>query len=163
MLEYHPEVNYDMTQEPPEPIMDKNVATKAHDWLSGWIAKHWGDPERNRPQPFEPKKGYIRRPDIVVTKDMFGPPVQSNIQDVIEIKFPGDRVREGQMEDYALIAGKEPCFLTPDDCACDRPSPEGKTVEDLVNDLGPAATLIAWIAWLASRGRGRPPTTAPAW
>ena len=43
---YRPEVNYGMSQEPPEPILDSGDDTKPHRWLHGWIAKYWGDPER---------------------------------------------------------------------------------------------------------------------
>ena len=38
---FKPEVNYDMTKEPPAPIMDSGMDTKAHDWLPGFIKKWW--------------------------------------------------------------------------------------------------------------------------
>ncbi|MFC7519355.1 VRR-NUC domain-containing protein [Xanthomonas populi] len=87
---YKPEVNYDMTQQPPAPIMDSGLATKTHDWLKGWIDKHWGDPAKGRP-PFRPRAGLIRRPDVVTVIDPARPPTQDNLEDVIEIKFPGIR------------------------------------------------------------------------
>jgi hypothetical protein len=45
---YKQEINYDMTKNPPEPIMDKDVATKGHDWLPGWIEKYFGQGRRSR-------------------------------------------------------------------------------------------------------------------
>ena len=42
---YKPEVNYDVTKEPPAPIMASDVETKGHDWLPGWITKWWDKPD----------------------------------------------------------------------------------------------------------------------
>jgi hypothetical protein len=39
--EYKPEVNFDMTKNPPTPIMDSSIATKVHDWLPGWVDDGW--------------------------------------------------------------------------------------------------------------------------
>lgn len=67
---YKPEVNYDMTQRPPAPIMDSGVQTKGHDWLPGWIKKYWDAPSdagSTRP-PFQPGEGMVRRPDVVIVK-----------------------------------------------------------------------------------------------
>ena len=60
---YKQEINYDMTKSPPEPIMDKDVPTKGHDWLPGFIEKHWPS------KPYTPGAGLIRRPDVVIVKD----------------------------------------------------------------------------------------------
>lgn len=38
---YKAEVNYDMSRDPPAPIMDSGVVTKTHDYLPGWIQKYW--------------------------------------------------------------------------------------------------------------------------
>jgi hypothetical protein len=37
---YKAEVNYDMTQDPPAPIMDSGIVTKSHAYLPGWIQKY---------------------------------------------------------------------------------------------------------------------------
>jgi hypothetical protein len=34
---YKSEINYDMTREPPAPIMNSEVETKGHDWLPGSV------------------------------------------------------------------------------------------------------------------------------
>lgn len=36
---YKPEITYDMHTDPPEPIMDKDILTKGHRYVWGWIKK----------------------------------------------------------------------------------------------------------------------------
>ena len=36
---YKPEITYDMHTDPPSPIMDKNILTKGHEYVWGWIKK----------------------------------------------------------------------------------------------------------------------------
>lgn len=103
---YKPEVNYDMTQEPPEPIMNSEDATQPHGWLRGWIDKYWGDPDKDRPE-WKASRGYVRRPDVVIVNDPTISPTQDNIRMVVEIKFPNDDPGTGQMKAYERIAGSE--------------------------------------------------------
>ncbi len=56
-----------MTQQPPAPIMDSGLATKAHDWLKGWIDKYWDEPGRTVHR--SARAGLIRRPDVVTVID----------------------------------------------------------------------------------------------
>jgi type VI secretion system secreted protein VgrG len=93
-----PEVSYDMSQDPPAPIMSNNEPWRA----SG-----------------RPRKG-TKRPDIVIVKDPSKPPTQDNIKRVIEMKFPGDKQPDDQMDDYDEIAGKgaRAEVMTLDDCNC---------------------------------------------
>lgn len=150
---YKPEANYDMTQQPPAPIMDSGLATKAHDWLKGWIDKYRDDPNKDRP-PFRPRAGLIRRPDVVTVIDPTRPPTQDNLEDVIEIKFPGDEMNRTQRNDYARIAGKDPVLLKSEECKCskqEQPQKNGIPVE--IEQLAPLATMAAWLAFLASGGR----------
>jgi VRR-NUC domain len=121
---YKPEVNYDMTKSPPAPIMDSSVETKGHDWLPGWIAKYW-DQGGTRP-PFQAGEGMIRRPDVVIVNDPSKPPTQDNIKQVVEVKFPPDKMDEKQEKAYTSIAGGEDKLVEmgPDDCNCDRPRPD---------------------------------------
>ncbi len=132
---YKPEVNYDMTRTPPAPIMDSRVVTKGHDWLPGWIAKYWDQASgagAQRP-PFQSGEGMIRRPDVVIVNDPTKPPTQDNIKQVVEIKFPPDKLRPEQADDYAVIAGGHNKFakLEPDDCTCDKPEPSPPTAPAL--------------------------------
>ncbi|AEQ95458.1 VRR-NUC domain-containing protein [Xanthomonas oryzae] len=150
---YKPEVNYDTTQQPPAPIMDSGLATKAHDWLKGWIDKYWDEPGKDRP-PFRPCAGLIRRPDVVTVIDPTRPPTQDNLEDVIEIKFPGDEMSVEQIRDYTAITGKEPVLLKSKECKCskqEQPQENGVPVE--IEQLAPLATMAAWLAFLASGGR----------
>jgi type VI secretion system secreted protein VgrG len=91
------EVPYDMTQDPPAPIMSKNEPWR---------------PTRGKP------KG-SRVPDVVVVKDPSKPPTRDNIEKVIEVKFPGDDFGEGQEEAYKDIAGPDRfAMFDPERCGC---------------------------------------------
>lgn len=156
---YKPEVNYDMTKEPPAPIMDSSIETKGHDWLPGWIKKWWGADEEH--PPFKAGTGMIRRPDVVIVQDPSKPPTQDNLKKVVEIKFPPDTVSSRQRDDYIDIAGDEKKFvsLKPSDCDCDQQEPEESKVPS--EELGAAAAAAAWAAWLLTRGKTpRPPVPA---
>lgn len=122
---YKPEVSYDMTQNPPAPILESNPPAgqepqKHGSWL-GWLSKYWDDPEMGRP-PYKRGTQQIRRPDIIIVNDPLKSPVQSNIYQVVEVKFPGDALREDQEDDYKEIAGSSDRFVlltVQSDCGCD--------------------------------------------
>lgn len=153
---YKPEVNYDMTQQPPAPIMDSGVETKGHDWLPGWISKWWNVPDAQGQQrpPFVAGEGMVRRPDVVIVNDPLKPPTQDNIKQVVEIKFPPDGWKTDQETDYARIAGGRSKLekLEPDDCDCNQPEPNAPKIP--VEQIGPAAGLAALLMMLITR---RPP------
>ena len=132
-LTYKAEVSYDMTQTPPRPILESRpplgkAPQKHQSWL-GWLKKYWGDSEMNRP---EYQTGMIRRPDIIIVHNPQDSPVQQNIKQVVEVKFPNDPIRDGQEDDYQEIAGSKSklVFLHVDDCSCEtrdtqrQPAPE---------------------------------------
>lgn len=129
--EYKAEINYDMTKAPPVPIMDYEFKTMAHQWLPGWITKHW-DEDPTHPM-WLPGEGYIRRPDVVIVKDPTKPPTQDNIKQVVEIKFDGDQWGNLQADSYEIIAGRGKLVeLTPEKCGCDDPDRK-KKYEELRN------------------------------
>lgn len=148
--QYKPEVNYDMTKDPPEPIMESALGTKGHDWLPGWIKKRWGAPDElgaKRP-PFKPGMGMVRRPDVVIVNDPMKPPTQENIKQVVEIKFPPDKMDKPQRDAYEQIAGGERKLVEmgPNDCDCDQPEPESAKVPvELLSKAAAAAGLIYMI------------------
>lgn len=113
---YKAEVNYDMTQDPPAPIMDRGIVTKTHDYLPGWIQKYWPGGLRD----YTPGIGNIRRPDVVIVRDASQPPTQDNLKNVVEIKFPPDAVDLKQQAAYEEIAGEPNKVVTigPSDCGC---------------------------------------------
>lgn len=110
---YKAEVSYNMQIKPPRPMMEKdrnrNLTTQPiprEDFghLTSRAEIEY-DPALRRRAGTE---GYrIRRPDVVVVKDPTKPPGQDNISQVIEMKFPGDSLSDGQEEDYIRIAGGE--------------------------------------------------------
>lgn len=107
-----PEINYDMTKVPPEPIMSRKNGLKGTEYL----------PNRTKEIPgFEPRKGMVRRPDALVVRDPQLPPTQANLLEVVEIKFPGDPFDRAQITAYERIAGKKAKLveLTPGICCCD--------------------------------------------
>lgn len=113
---YKAEINYDMSRDPPAPIMNSAMATKAHDYLPGWIQKYWP----GGLDGYTPGVGNIRRPDVVIVNDPSLPPTQDNIKSVVEIKFPPDRRDVKQQEAYARIAGdsSKVALMQPSDCGC---------------------------------------------
>lgn len=159
---YKPEINYDMTKEPPEPIMDSTIETKGHDWLPGWLKKWWPeDPER---PPFKPGRGLVRRPDVIIVEDPTKPPTQDNIKKVVEIKFPPDTMDERQEEAYRRIAGDaEVVTMTPDKCDCDKMEPDKPKVPVDVQDIGTIGTILGMLLSLFGRRPPRAPMPAPAY
>ena len=63
---YKPEITYDMHTDPPSPIMDKNILTKGHEYVWGWIKKNWLN---DKGYEYEKGQGMSRRPDVVIVKD----------------------------------------------------------------------------------------------
>lgn len=134
---YKSEVNYDMTQTPPSPIMRSANPLEAHPYLPAWIAKYWPGGKEEYPTG----SGAVRRPDVVVVNDGSQPPIQSNIKSIVEIKFPPQTKDLEQDEDYARIAGDEGKVVTmgPADCDCSNDD-EGESplrvAADKLSELG---------------------------
>lgn len=133
---YKAEVNYDMSRDPPAPIMDAIVITKAHAYLPGWIRKYWLD-------DYTPGVGNIRRPDVVIVNEPSRPPTQDNIKNIVEVKFPPDTVGPKQLDAYERIAGDPDnvAVLEPGDCGCSDESrstlqnaPSQSTAVDAISD-----------------------------
>jgi type VI secretion system secreted protein VgrG len=96
------EVPYDMSQNPPAPIMS-----------------------RTKPRPKRSKPGGSKIPDVVLVKDPTRPPTQDNIKKVIEMKFPGDPEDAAQIKEYKNIAGGAPVETwTLETCGCQEKEPE---------------------------------------
>ncbi|WP_175810033.1 MULTISPECIES: VRR-NUC domain-containing protein [Burkholderia] len=112
--EYRPEQPYDMTTEPPSPIMDYDDPLEPHSSIRQWIRDVW--PRKGKAY----QAGNVRRPDVVIVNDPSRPPVQSNIKTVVEMKFPGDRYGPDQEDDYIEIAGGPSKFahLGAAECGC---------------------------------------------
>lgn len=112
--EYRPEQPYDMTTEPPSPIMDYDDPLEPRSSIRQWIRDVW--PSKGKTY----QSGDVRRPDVVIVNDPSQPPVQSNIKTVVEMKFPGDRYGPDQEDDYIEIAGSPSKFahLGAAECGC---------------------------------------------
>lgn len=154
--EHKAEVNYDMTKDPPAPIMDFDTKTMAHRWAPGWIKKHWNEDPAH--PMWLPDEGYVRRPDVVIVIDPSKPPTQDNIKQVVEIKFDGDPWGKLQARDYERISGEDKlALLTPAMCSCDDPARKKKTkdfkAEELKDEL---KGLVDIIANKGGRGGRRP-------
>ena len=150
---YKPEVSYDMTKDPPQPIMDSQTGTQPHGWIPGWIRKYWHlDPDH---PPFEADTGMIRRPDVLVLNNPSGVPTQSNIKVLVEMKFPPDKEDPEQAQAYERIAGSEQkvVIMGPKDCDCDQ---EEQTSRIPTEELGWAAGIASAILFVVTRGRSRP-------
>jgi hypothetical protein len=144
---YKPEVNFDMTEEPPAPIMHSSVATKGHDYLPGWIKKYW--PSKGDQPPFQGGRGMIRRPDMVIVKDPSMPPTQDNIKQIVEVKFPPDKMDKPQQDAYETIAGDgKVAVLRPEDCDCEKPE------SDPTDIPVPSSALVAALLLLMTMVAG---------
>jgi hypothetical protein len=157
---YKQEINYDMTQSPPAPVMDSAIATRGHPYLPGWLRKYWGTEAEHAPT-FKAGQGLIRRPDVVIVNDPARPPTQDNIKQIVEMKFPPDTLSKPQAEAYREIAGDPNKLqkMEPSDCDCDAPEPDAATIP--LEKFGWAAGVAAWIAFVLSGGRTpRPPIPA---
>lgn len=156
---YKPEVSYDMTKNPPQPILDSQTGNNPHGWIPGWISKYWDeDPEH---PPFKPGRGMIRRPDVVIVKDPNKPPTQDNIKQVVEMKFPPDQRNARQSDAYGTIAGSKNKVveMQPSDCDCNQENQDSKIP---VENLGWAAAIAGAVMYIVTRGRSpRPPIPAP--
>ena len=72
--------------------------------------------------PYKPRKGFIKRPDIIIVNDPLRSPTQDNIYQVVEVKFPGDALHDDQQKHYTQIAGDPRRFIlltVISDCGCD--------------------------------------------
>lgn len=144
---YKTEVSYNMQFNPPRPMMEKDTQGELTTQpISRGNYQHLNnradieyDSTLRRPAG---QGGYrYRRPDIVVVKDPTKPPFKSNISQVIEMKFPGDALSEGQERDYTKIGGatKFKVYRKDDPCKCgDKPQP----VPELVPVTVPAPKEI---------------------
>ncbi|GEM_PF-788627 len=157
---YKPEVSYDMTKNPPQPILDSQTGSSPHGWIPGWIRKYWDeDPEH---PPFKPGKGMIRRPDVVIVKDPTKPPTRDNIKQVVEMKFPPDPASNEQKDAYAEITqdDQKVVVLKATECDCNQQEQETKIS---TKELGWAATVAGAIMFIITRGKSRIPQTIPAY
>jgi hypothetical protein len=124
---YKSEVNYDMREAPPAPIMRSANELEPHPYLPGWLQKYWPGGLDEYPAG----SGVVRRPDVVIVNDGSSPPTQSNIKNIVEIKFPPQTKNIEQDEDYALIAGAPNKVVTmgPGDCDCSDDDGDESTVK----------------------------------
>lgn len=160
---YKAEVNYDMTKAPPVPIMDKNIPTRPHEFLPGWIKKHWKEDPQH--PPFVKGTGQIRRPDVIIVKDPKKPPTQDNIEQVVEIKFPPQEADNVQAQADKRIAGdpKKAIVVGPEDCDCDNRKPGGgsKVPIEVVGAAGALGGLLVEILFGRGKGIGKIPWPKP--
>lgn len=112
---YKAEVCFDMSNMPPTPFLSTSVIRKSSA----------PDPDRRHtliPFPTGLTKGLLRRPDVIIVKnkavrwpgqagpDHHGEMHADNLERVVEVKFPGDRLEEDQRNAYIRIAGSRTRF-----------------------------------------------------
>ncbi|MEG1249668.1 MAG: VRR-NUC domain-containing protein [Citrobacter sp.] len=135
---YKAEVPFDMRTTPPRPF------------LSSTLLKE-GPGRRHTTNPFPvPGSGIYRRPDVIIVKNKYdrwpglaGPDTESqmhvdNLERLVEVKFPGDDLKDDQYEEYMLIVGndrKRMTILEIHDC---------RTEEQQWSDQVVNVTMKAW-------------------
>ncbi|KAA8764423.1 MULTISPECIES: VRR-NUC domain-containing protein [Burkholderia] len=137
MSPYKAEVNYNMANTPPTPVMRSATPLEPHPYLPGWLQKYWPGGIEEYP------RGTMRRPDVVIVKDPVRPPTQDNIKNVVEIKFPPQKRDPEQEEDFRLIAGSREKLevMGPQDCDCsedDGDESPVKVAAEKLSELGRA-------------------------
>ena len=118
---YWPEVTYDMTCAPPNPLTQGGLPTYAGDGGRHWgqygaINRHAREIGWDRDEQGPP----TRRPDVIAVKDPSLPPTQDNIDVIYEMKFIGDEWGDGQERSYHKIAGDQDKvqIIKEEECNC---------------------------------------------
>lgn len=102
---YKAEVPFDMRTTPPCPFLSSSLQEE-------------GSGRRHTTNPFPvPGRGIYRRPDVIIVKNMndrwpglAGPDTEGqmhadNLERLVEVKFPGDKLEQEQYRDYMKIVG----------------------------------------------------------
>jgi hypothetical protein len=128
---YKAEVGYYMSK-PVRPMMSKDQPNRPSRFPIGRVM---GEGLLLRSLEGKTQKGMLRIPDVTILKitgleieamrasgkidwNRFMP-VRQNIETILEIKFPGDKLTDGQIHDYPKIAGEDKFrLLESDDCDC---------------------------------------------
>ncbi len=97
---YKSEISYDMTQSPPSPFMHRIEGQDTTESTHSWMGRAYHDIEN-----YGPRRGMVRRPDLVIVDDPCVPPTQNNIERVVEIKFRNDKRSVQQDAAYSEIVG----------------------------------------------------------
>ncbi|HII4325777.1 TPA: VRR-NUC domain-containing protein [Enterobacter cloacae] len=109
---YKAEVPFDMRTTPPRPFLSNTLLEE-------------GAGRRHTTNPFPvPGKGIYRRPDVIIVKNindrwpgLAGPDTEGlmhadNLERLVEVKFPGDRLELDQYDEYMFIVGEDPNRMT---------------------------------------------------
>jgi hypothetical protein len=92
------------------------------------------------------------------------PPVQSNIRQVVEFKFPPDDYGRNQERDYIRIAGSRSKFvpLGPAECGCGNDEPDGeKSTQRQSKSSSDMDELLGGSGGSLSSGAGSMPALPP--
>ncbi|MGA4815408.1 hypothetical protein ACPA9J_10060 [Pseudomonas aeruginosa] len=113
---YKPEVSYDMTKNPPQPILDSQTGNSPHGWILGWISKYWDEDPEHPPFSQERNDSQARRDH---RSDPNRPPTQDNIKQVVEMKFPPDPLIGNNLGLCSDCRQQEQDYeMKPSDCDC---------------------------------------------
>ena len=114
---YKGEVGYNMRYSPPRPLLSRDGVNPSSFPLGAAMREgifSLSEIERQG-------GSLLRIPDVIIVKDKNNRSTeQSNIEFVVEIKFPGDRWGPGQFDAYVRIAGSRNKLkdLSIEDCDC---------------------------------------------
>ena len=114
---FRAEISYNMTTRPPAPFMSGAAGRTL------CRSRYWQGRAQEEIEDYVGGQGMVRRPDVVIVRNAAAPPVQSNLAAVVEMKFPGDSPRPGQIAAYERIAGGDAnrvVVLDENECDCRR-------------------------------------------
>lgn len=169
LWDYKAEVCFDMTRLPPTPFLSTSLTRKGAA----------PEPERRHtliPFPTGLTKGLLRRPDVIIVKNrglrwpgQAGPDHQGamhpdNLERVVEVKFPGDKLSPEQREAYIDIAGSPKRFsvLEIQDCRDDGDRQRDHQYNDAHQPTGQRDPLH-WPTLLPAQGPRAAPVPVPVY
>lgn len=164
---YKAEVSFDMNYLPPKPFLSTSLS------LPGQTP----DPDRRHTLTFFPDgltKGLLRRPDVIIVKNrairwpgQAGPDHEgvmhpNNLERLVEVKFPGDKLLPEQERAYLDIAGDQDHFsvLEINDC---RDKDDRERDEEYNKEHKPTGFFspLQWPSLVPPRNTDNPPRPAP--
>ena len=94
-----------------------------------------------------------RRPDVICLYDPHGPFAPYNIAVLVEMKFPGDQAKPGQVKAYEKIAGKGKVkLMDTQTCGCRKKSKKTEAEEAQVKAAKKSAEEAAFVAAMIRGG-----------
>jgi hypothetical protein len=165
--DYKAEVSFDMNYLPPKPFLSTSLS----------LPNQTPDPDRRHTLTFFPEgntKGLLRRPDVIIVKNrglrwpgLAGPDHEGvmhpdNLERLVEVKFPGDKLLPEQERAYLDIAGDQLHFSVLEISDC-RDKNDRERDKEYNKEHKPTGFFnpLQWPSLVPSKDSESPPSPAP--